>query len=84
MSVINVVNILTWVVFQRKQRGLGLMSSCNISGIVKHRSGGYGFKLTFHDKATAQHYKDMIYWIVSSDKIIPRVKKGYYDKKERK
>lgn len=49
-----------------------------IGAIINHRNG-VGFKLTFDDKETAQHYKDMFDFIIRSDNIKTEVKKGYYE-----
>ena len=55
---------------------------CTLGGIVKHRKGGYDFKTTFNSPETAQHYKDMMYWIINDDKIKTILERGYYDKEE--
>ena len=39
-----------------------------MGGIIKHIKG-YGFKLTFPSPETANHYKDMIRYILTSDNI---------------
>ena len=57
-----------------------MKNKCVIGGILKHNDG-YGFKITFNNPETAQHYKDMIGWIIKNDKINTVVKKSYYDKK---
>lgn len=49
-----------------------------IGGIVKHR-GGYGFRVTLDTVKLAQKYKDMVKWIIESDKLRVDVKSGYYD-----
>jgi len=49
-----------------------------IGGIVKHK-GGYGFRITFDTVKHSQKYKDMMMWILESDKFRVDVKKGYYD-----
>ena len=51
-------------------------------GIIKH-SNGIGFKITFKNKTVAQHYKDMMIWIIKNDNHNIKNFEGYYDKKER-
>lgn len=66
--------------FHLQEGGAGVKAT--LGGIVKHRKGGYGFKTTFCDPKTAQHYKDMFFWIITDDKIKTTKENGYYDKKE--
>ena len=50
-----------------------------MGGIIKHSNGGYGFKLTFPTPLLANHYKDMIRWIISDDSHPLVYNTGYYD-----
>ena len=52
---------------------------CIIGGIVRHRNGGYGFKLTFKDVSVARKYKEQLVWFVKDDHLKNMVRKGYYD-----
>ena len=47
-----------------------------MGGIIKH-SKGYGFKLTFPSPETANKYKDMIRYILTSDNIPLIYNTGY-------
>ena len=55
-----------------------------LGGIIKHNNIGVGFKITFPDKEMANHYKDMIRWILLDDKHIVATNKGYHDMEEYK
>jgi hypothetical protein len=59
-----------------------MSSSCHIGGIIKHKSGGYGFKTTFNNFGLAQKYKEMMNWIIKNDGVSVSMDKGYYDRKE--
>jgi len=50
-----------------------------ISGIIKHSSGGYGFKTTFPTPETANKYKDMLRWIIVHDGFPLIYQTAYYD-----
>ena len=50
-----------------------------MGGIIKHSNGGYGFKITFPSSLIANHYKDMIRWIIVDDGHPLVYKTGYYD-----
>jgi len=50
-----------------------------MGGIIKHKQGGIGFKITFPDRTLANQYKDMIRWILISDNHPLVYKTGYYD-----
>ena len=54
------------------------MASVVIGGIIKC-GGGVGFKIIFPDKKKANHYKDMIRWILLDDEFKVISKTGYYD-----
>ena len=51
-----------------------------MGGIIKHSNGGYGFKITFPSSETANHYKDMIRFILLDDNHPLIYNTGYYDK----
>jgi len=53
-----------------------------IGGIIKHNHNGIGFKLTFKTKKEAQHYKEMIIFILKNDNYHIKQKEGYYDNKD--
>lgn len=55
-----------------------MKKKCIIGGIVSHRAGGYGFKLTFVDTETAAKYKDRISNLLMNDNIILDKQKGYF------
>ena len=59
-----------------------MSSSCHIGGIIKHKAGGYGFKISFSDIKDAQRYKEMLGWFVIDEKMVLSEDKGYYDRKE--
>lgn len=52
---------------------------CIISGIVKHKDGMMGFRVSFNTPELAQKYKEMVKWYIESDKIRTTVKRGIYD-----
>jgi len=52
--------------------------SVKIGGIIKHKDG-YGFKLTFTDIDTANKYKDMLRYILTSDNLPIIYNTGYHD-----
>jgi hypothetical protein len=52
---------------------------CTVSGIIKHNSQGYGFKLTFLDEKVARHQKETIVSYLESLGFIMTVRKGYFD-----
>lgn len=54
-----------------------------ISGILSH-SKGVGFKLSFPSKQTANHYKEMIKFILQENGLKVSEKKGYFDQGVRK
>lgn len=62
------------------------MTDCTIGKIIGHKAPqGIGFKITFtgtDDKQKAQHYKDMITWILQGeyDLNITKETDGYYDR----
>ena len=39
--------------------------TCKLGGIIKHKSGGYGFKTTFNNPELAQKYKEMFKIIIN-------------------
>ena len=49
-----------------------------MSGIIKH-SKGYGFKITFPTIKKANHYKDMLHWLIKDDNIPLIYNTGHYD-----
>ena len=54
-----------------------------LDGIVRDNGGNYyGFNMRFQTPELAQHYKDMIMWILKSDKLKVEYKIAYYDRKE--
>lgn len=53
--------------------------NCIIGGIVKHRHGGYTFKIIFDDIETAKKYKEQLIWFTKDDFKKVMVRKGYYD-----
>lgn len=55
------------------------MKHCTLTGIIK-RNGGYGFAVVFDDPKLAQHYKEMMNWIIKDDMFKVEEKRGYYDK----
>jgi len=59
-----------------------MSESCHIGGIVKHKRGGYGFKISFSDVKDAQKYKEMLGWFAVDDKLVVDEDHGYYDRKE--
>jgi len=60
------------------------MRKCEIGGIINNRIGigskGYGFKLSFHTVKEAQHYKEMIQYILLNDNYKINSRKGYNGK----
>jgi len=52
-----------------------------MGGIVKHSSGGCGFKISFPSPETANKYKDMFRWILVNDGHPLVYKQGYHDEK---
>ena len=54
-----------------------------LGGIINHKHG-IGFKITFPDKEMANHYKDMVRWILLDDKLNVATNRGYFDDKEMK
>jgi len=59
-----------------------IKDTCKFGGIIKHKSGGYGFKTTFNNIELAQKYKEMFKIIINSDNIVVGEEKGYYDRKD--
>jgi len=57
---------------------------CEIGGILQYNmknntNKGYGFKIVFNTSKEAQHYKEMITWIIQDDKYKIINQRRYYD-----
>lgn len=53
-----------------------------LGGIVNHKNGGVGFKVSCPDTKIAQHYKEMMGFIIDSDHFKVVNEHGYYDKEK--
>jgi len=57
-------------------------NKCEISGIIKNNGGNYyGFNMRFQTPQLAQHYKEMIIYILKSDELKLNIRKAIYDEK---
>uniref|UniRef100_A0A6M3LWD0 Uncharacterized protein n=1 Tax=viral metagenome TaxID=1070528 RepID=A0A6M3LWD0_9ZZZZ len=55
------------------------MSTIRLSGIVKHKHGRYGFKISFTTAAQANLYKEKIRWLIRDNQCKVEEEHGYHD-----
>ena len=58
------------------------MSKVSLGGIMNRRHKGIGFDIVFQTKEEAQHYKEMMTFILKGDGYEIESVNGYHDKKE--
>ena len=57
-----------------------MSKDATLGGIIKV-SDGHGFKLIFKTAKEAQHYKDMVKWILEGEQYKVKSDRGYFDRK---
>jgi hypothetical protein len=58
------------------------MKKCELGRILSHNYDGFSFKIVFPELKDAMHYKEMMGFILKSDKYIVDVVKGLYEGKD--